>query len=188
MVTKAFALMALMAGLFVALFGKPALSAEGVTVQVYEVTLTGTVAERPFARTGTLLIEPARNGGQAHFWLVSGKPSGAAGTGAIWLASHNGFYGGRPDDTLATVVSSGSAISAYFEAESSAARNANAFSISASRAENVVQITAGQAHFQLSLDGQLTGTIDLAGLDASAQASSLYRVTVDGRFSGERTW
>lgn len=156
--------------------------------QVYEVTISGTVDNRPFTRGGALFIkstsiEDVEGAGvnEVNFWLVSGKPSGAAGTGAIWLASSDVFYGGLESKEFATVWAESDAIEAHFGAEASNP-NDNALSVSANQRENVVQLLEGHASFRLQLDGQVEGNLHIVGLNSSSQMPLSYAATISGTY------
>lgn len=156
--------------------------------QVYEVTISGTVDNRPFTRGGALFIkstdiEDVEGSGanEVNFWLVSGKPSGAAGTGAIWLATSSIFYGGSESVEFATVWAQSDAIDAQFITEGTPP-NKNAFSVSANSHENAMQLIEGQASFQLQLDGQIEGTVHMVGLNTSSQLPISYTATISGTY------
>lgn len=182
------------AGLLLAYFqGSSTTHAESRTYDVYEVTIQGTAGGRSFTRGGALFLTtvqaPADSGGveTVLFWLVSGKPSGTAGRGAIWLASNSGFYGIRAGDSYATVVASASELQARFAPEVGAA-NANAFSISANPRENGVRLVDGQLSLHLNGEGQMEGTIALVAVDDPGQMPLHYNATITGHFAGQRTW
>jgi hypothetical protein len=90
--------------------GKPVLYANNWSNQVYEVVIGGAVGDRPFNRSGTLFVRSGSSrphelntGNLVDFWLVSGKPAGIAGKGAIWLATSSIFYSGGQETLLAGV-------------------------------------------------------------------------------------
>lgn len=194
---KAKALIFLLTGIVLTLaylIDKPVTYADTHTFQVYEVTIQGTVGGRAFTRRGALFTMPAQsdesadaNKNQVNFWLVSGNPSGAAGQGAIWLATYSGFYGGRGDETFAVVSAQSNSLSAQFTA-APFAQNANAFSLSSNRIENASQQVMGQVDLQLQLDGTVDGTINLLGLNPASQTFIDYTATLSGNYTGDHSW
>jgi hypothetical protein len=173
--------------------GKPVIYADGRTYQVYEINIDGTVGGRPFSRQAALFVNAAQltdsasqNLNQVNFWLVSGNPSGTAGKGAIWLASNSSFYGGEESTEFATVSVLSNELVAVFRA-GGPVLNANAFSLSSDSAENGVQIIEGGLAIELQLNGQVQGSINIVGLDAS-QTHLQYSATLTGSFIGERTF
>jgi hypothetical protein len=166
---------------------KMVIHASSPLYQVYEVTINGTVDNRPFTRGGALFIkstdiEDMEGDGlnKVNFWLVSGKPSGAAGTGAIWLATSGIFYGLPESAEYAAVWAQSEAIDAHFGIEGTP--NKNAFSISANQRENVVHLVEGQASFTLQLDGQIEGIVHMVGFNSSSQMPLAYTATISGTY------
>lgn len=191
---RALVYLVIAAALLIANFEKgPALYAKGTIYQVYQVTIQGTAGDRPFSRGGALFILPAGSGedeansGQAHFWLVSGKPSGTAGAGAIWLATHDGFYGGEEENIFAQVTTVANRLAAEFE-EEWPETNANAFSISTEPDQNVVRLVTGRANLELQSNGRIEGQVELSGRSASSPTLISYTATISGTYFGERAW
>lgn len=180
--------------LLVYLKDNPVTYADSQTIQVYEITIEGSVGDRVFKRQGALFVIPAQNGGdpgadvsQVNFWILSGKPTGTAGLGALWLATYDGFYSGKRNETFAQVTALDNKLHAQFGPEN-IALNANAFSISADRGENVSQLAGGRVDLHLLLDGKIEGTVELTGLNSSSQIFTTYSASISGSYTGSRTW
>ncbi|MDX1613232.1 MAG: hypothetical protein R3300_02915 [Candidatus Promineifilaceae bacterium] len=170
---------------------EPSLQASDYVYQVYTVTLTGEAGDRPFERGGVLFVLPGDEGGQGsrqptQFRLMVGTPDGAAGTGALWLATHSGFYG-QDSGQLADVTLTDNTLWAQFQAEG-LQPSANAFSISAHRAQNADHLLGGEVQLTLALDGSIHGTVHLAGRDPITASPLSYEATLTGTYSGARSW
>ena len=180
--------------LLVYLKDNPVIYADSHTVQVYEITIEGSVGDRTFKRQGALFVMPAQNGGdsaadvsQVNFWILSGKPAGPAGAGALWLATYDGFYGGKGNETFAQVTALNRELHALFGPEN-VALNANSFSLSADRGENASQLAGGRVDLHLLLDGKIEGTVELSGINPSSQTFTTYSASISGSYAGSRTW
>lgn len=180
--------------LLVYLKDNPVTYADSHTVQVYEITLEGSVGNRAFKRQGALFVLPAQSDAdsgvdvpQVNFWILSGKPAGAAGEGALWLATHDGFYGGKGNEAFAQVTALGNELHALFGPENTSL-NANAFSISSNRGENASQLAGGRVDLYLLLDGKIEGTVELTGINPSSQTFTSYSASISGNYAGSRTW
>jgi hypothetical protein len=195
MIGKAVIFLVISISLFLAyLKDKPVTYADSQTIQVYEITLEGSVGDRPFKRQGALFVMPAQAGddaqsaaSQVNFWILSGKPAGTAGVGALWLATYDGFYSGKLNELFAQVTGLNNELHAQFGPEN-ASLNANAFSISADRVENVNQLASGRVDIQLLLDGKIEGSVELAGYNPLSQIYTTYSATLSGSYTGSRTW
>jgi hypothetical protein len=173
---------------------KPVLYANNRSYQVYEVIIGGAVGDRPFNRSGTLFVRSGSNhpeeltsGNLVDFWLVSGKPAGTAGKGAIWLATSSIFYGSGQETLLASVSAQDSVLVAEMFPEFGGG-NKNAFSLSAQRAENASEISAGQVRFQLRPSGHIEGSLNLTGFNPDSQSFLVYEATISGQYVGEQSW
>lgn len=191
---RALIYLAIAAALFVAYFEKrPALYAKGTIYQVYDVTIQGTADNQAFSRGGALFILPPGSDDDpetatgAHLWLVSGKPSGTAGAGAIWLATHDGFYGGQEKNVFAQVTTAANRLAAEFEEEWPTI-NANAFSISTDPSQNAVRLVAGRMNLELLSNGRIEGQLELLGRRTDSLNLLSYTATVSGSYFGERAW
>lgn len=195
MISKAvFLLVICMSLLLVYLKDNPVTYADSHTVQVYEITLEGSVGNRAFKRQGALFVLPSQSGvdsesdvSQVNFWILSGNPAGAAGEGALWLATYDGFYGGKGNETFAQVTALDNELHALFVPENTAL-NANAFSISANKGENASQLANGRVDLQLLLDGKIEGAVELSGINPASQTYTTYSASISGSYTGSRTW
>jgi hypothetical protein len=195
MIGKAVIFLAVTLALLLAyLKDNPVTYADSQTIQVFAITLEGSVGDRPFKRQGALFVIPAQAGdasgtdvSQVNFWILSGKPSGTAGAGSLWLATYDGFYSGKGNETFASVTALNNDLHALFGPEK-AALNANAFSISADKGENASQLADGRVDLHLLLDGKIEGTVELLGVNSSSQMFTTYSATISGSYTGSRTW
>ena len=170
---------------------EPTLQARDYAYQVYTVTLSGEAGGRPFERGGVLFVLPGDEGSRdnrqpTQFRLLVGTPEGTAGTGALWLATHSGFYG-QDSGQLADVTLTDNTLWAQFPAEG-LRPSANAFSISAHRAQNATHLLGGDVQLTLALDGSISGTVDLTGRDPITSSPLSYVAVLNGTYSGARSW
>jgi hypothetical protein len=179
--------------LLVYLKDNPITYADSKTIQVYEITLEGSVGDRSFKRQGALFVMPAQgspsgaDASQVNFWILSGKPAGTAGAGALWLATYDGFYSGKGNETFAQVTALNNELHALFGPENTVL-NANAFSISANKGANASQLADGRVDLHLLLDGRIEGSVELNGINPLSQISTTYSALISGSYTGSRTW
>jgi hypothetical protein len=166
--------------------GESAPAAPTVNRQIYEVTIEGTVGNLPFTRNGSLFLDtlksgkPAEGSNRINLWLVSGDPNQRGDQGAIMLATCNRFYVNGSQIDFAPVMAKNFTIDAYFGEEVNT--NSNGFSFNGVTSETFSKIIIGHIHIELLPGGEVTGTVNLTGLNPETGQVIGYNAGFHGQY------
>ncbi|PPS45658.1 hypothetical protein B1A85_05285 [Chroococcidiopsis sp. TS-821] len=155
---------------------------------VYQVTIRGNVLQRPFQRTGFVVVSPTvtrvtQNGvNPFEVALASGNPYTSPDRGAIWFATNNRLVGSRASLDLAYVnYNPGTAVVTIQPDSRIAATGSNIFTAVPGITATPYQIYGGYMQLQFQNNFQrIAGQIDVVGRGLTFSPSNRYTAIISG--------
>ncbi|WNN89906.1 hypothetical protein [Gloeocapsopsis dulcis] len=155
---------------------------------VYQVTITGSVLQYPFQRTGFVVVSPTvtrvtqNDVNPFEVALASGNPYTSPQRGAIWLATNNNLVGSRANLDLAYVNYNPSTAVVTIRPDSRiAATGTNIFTVMQGITATPYQIYGGYMQLQFRNNfQQIAGQIDVVGRGLTFSPWNRYTATISG--------